>query len=101
MFSLKNSNLSLNCKVVYALLIKIINILLFINQITINFNNFNLINGFLILIFAIIELNGLDDMNVKKDLIIMILEVLSLLYVTYQFVIHQFLQTLILGVMYL
>ena len=101
MFSLKNSNLSLNCKVVYALLIKIINILLFINQITINFNNFNLINGFLILIFVIIELNGLDDMNVKKDLIIMILEVLSLLYVTYQFVIHQFLQTLILGVMYL
>ena len=96
-----NSNLSLNCKVVYALLIKIINILLFINQITINFNNFNLINGFLILIFVIIELNGLDDMNVKKDLIIMILEVLSLLYVTYQFVIHQFLQTLILGVMYL
>lgn len=93
--------MSLNCKVVYALLIKIINILLFINQITINFNNFNLINGFLILIFAIIELNGLDDMNVKKDLIIMILEVLSLLYVTYQFVIHQFLQTLILGVMYL
>lgn len=74
---------------------------MFINQITINFNNFNLINGFLILIFAIIELNGLDDMNVKKDLIIMILEVLSLLYVTYQFVIHQFLQTLILGVMYL
>ena len=93
--------MSLNCKVVYALLIKIINILLFINQITINFNNFNLINGFLILIFVIIELNGLDDMNVKKDLIIMILEVLSLLYVTYQFVIHQFLQTLILGVMYL
>lgn len=74
---------------------------MFINQITINFNNFNLINGFLILIFVIIELNGLDDMNVKKDLIIMILEVLSLLYVTYQFVIHQFLQTLILGVMYL
>ena len=93
--------MSLDCKVFQGLFIKIINILLFINQITINFNNFNLINGFLILIFAIIELNGLDDMNVKKDLIIMILEVLSLLYVTYQFVIHQFLQTLILGVMYL
>ena len=79
--------MSLNCKVVYALLIKIINILLFINQITINFNNFNLINGFLILIFMITELNKLDDIDIKKDLIKIILQVLSLLYV-YVYMLH-------------
>lgn len=73
--------MSLDCKVFHGLFIKIINILLFINQITINFNNFNLINGFLILCYVITELNKLDDIDVKKDLIKIILEVISLLLV--------------------
>ena len=73
--------MSLDCKVFQGLFIKIINILLFINQITINFNNFNLINGFLILCYVITELNELDDIDVKKDLIKIILEVISLLLV--------------------
>ncbi len=73
--------MSLDCKVFQGLFIKIINILLFINQITINFNNFNLINGFLILYYMITELNELDNIDVKKDLIKIILEVISLLLV--------------------
>ena len=56
-------------------------IFLFILQITINFTNFNLINGFLILIFMIIELSKLYDIDIKKDLIKIILQLLSLLYV--------------------
>ena len=64
-----------------------------------NFTNFNLINGFLILIFMITELSKLDDIDIKKDLIKIILQLSSLLYVyvyvTYQFLIHQFLKTLI------
>ena len=73
--------MSLDCKVFQGLFIKIINILLFINQITINFNNFNLINGFLILYYMITELNELYNIDVKKDLIKIILEVISLLLV--------------------
>ena len=73
--------MSLDCKVFQGLFIKIINILLFINQITINFNNFNLINGFLILYYMITELYELYNIDVKKDLIKIILEVISLLLV--------------------
>ena len=52
-----------------------------------NFTHFNLINGFLILIFMITELNKLDDIDIKKDLIKIILQVLSLLYV-YVYMLH-------------
>ena len=62
-------------------------IFLFILQITMNFTNFNLINGFLILIFMITELSKLDDIDMKKDLIKIILQVLSLLYV-YVYMLH-------------
>jgi len=67
--------------VVCGLLIKIMDIFLFILQITMNFTNFNLINGFLILIFMITELSKLYDIDIKKDLIKIILQLLSLLYV--------------------
>ena len=71
--------MSLDYNIVYVLFIKMIKILLFINHITINFNNFNWINGFLILCYVIMELNERYDIDVKKDLIKIILEVLSLL----------------------
>ena len=80
-------NLSIDFKVVYGLLIKIMDIFLFILPITMNFTNFNLINGFLILIFMITELSKLDDIDMKKDLIKIILQVLSLLYV-YVYMLH-------------
>lgn len=79
--------MSLDFKVVCGLLIKIMDIFLFILQITMNFKHFNLINGFLILIFMITELNKLDDIDIKKDLIKIILQVLSLLYV-YVYMLH-------------
>ena len=79
--------MSLDFKVVCGLLIKIMDIFLFILQITINFTNFNLINGFLILIFMIIELSKLYDIDIKKDLIKIILQLLSLLYV-YVYMLH-------------
>lgn len=79
--------MSLEFKVVCDLLIKIIDIFLFILQITINFTNFNLINGFLILIFMITELSKLDDIDIKKDLIKIILQLLSLLY-EYVYMLH-------------
>lgn len=79
--------MSLDFKVVCGLLIKIMDIFLFILQITMNFTHFNLINGFLILIFMITELNKLDDIDIKKDLIKIILQVLSLLYV-YVYMLH-------------
>ena len=79
--------MSLDFKVVCGLLIKIIDIFLFILQITMNFTNFNLINGFLILIFMITELSKLDDIDIKKDLIKIILQLLSLLYV-YVYMLH-------------
>lgn len=72
---------------VCGLLIKIMDIFLFILPITMNFTNFNLINGFLILIFMITELSKLDDIDMKKDLIKIILQVLSLLYV-YVYMLH-------------
>lgn len=62
-------------------------IFLFILQITMNYTNFNLINGFLILIFMITELSKLYDIDIKKDLIKIILQVLSLLYV-YVYMLH-------------
>ena len=62
-------------------------IFLFILRITMNFTHFNLINGFLILIFMITELNKLDDIDIKKDLIKIILQLLSLLYV-YVYMLH-------------
>ena len=52
---------------------------MFIINVTMIFNNFNLIKGILILCYIITELNELDDINVKKDLIKIILESLSLL----------------------
>lgn len=52
-----------------------------------NFTNFNLINGFLILIFMITELSKLDDIDIKKDLIKIILQLSSLLYV-YVYMLH-------------
>ncbi len=52
-----------------------------------NFTNFNLINGFLILIFMITELSKLYDIDIKKDLIKIILQLLSLLYV-YVYMLH-------------
>lgn len=79
--------MSLDFKVVCVLLIKIMDIFLFILQITMNFTNFNLINGFLILIFMIIELSKLYDIDIKKDLIKIILQLLSLLYV-YVYMLH-------------
>ena len=79
--------MSLDFKVVCGLLIKIIDIFLFILQITMNFTNFNLINGFLILIFMITELSKLYDIDIKKDLIKIILQLLSLLYV-YVYMLH-------------
>lgn len=79
--------MSLDFKVGCVLLIKIMDIFLFILQITINFTNFNLINGFLILIFMIIELSKLYDIDIKKDLIKIILQLLSLLYV-YVYMLH-------------
>ena len=79
--------MSIDFKVVYGLLIKIMDIFLFILPITMNFTNFNLINGFLILIFMITELSKLDDIDMKKDLIKIILQVLSLLYV-YVYMLH-------------
>ena len=54
---------------------------------TMHFTNFNLINGFLILIFMITELSKLYDIDIKKDLIKIILQVLSLLYV-YVYMLH-------------
>ena len=72
---------------VCVLLIKIMDIFLFILQITMNFTNFNLINGFLILIFMITELSKLDDIDIKKDLIKIILQLSSLLYV-YVYMLH-------------
>ena len=71
--------MSLDYEIFHSLFIKIINILLFIINVTMNFNNFNLIKGILILCYIITELNELDDINVKKDLIKIILESLSLL----------------------
>ena len=79
--------MSLDFKVLCCLLIKIMDIFLFILQITMNFTNFNLINGFLILIFMITELSKLDDIDMKKDLIKIISQVLSLLYV-YVYMLH-------------
>ena len=79
--------MSLDFKVVCGLLMKIIDIFLFILQITMNFTNFNLINGFLILIFMITELSKLDDIDIKKDLIKIILQLSSLLYV-YVYMLH-------------
>ena len=89
MISILNSklNLSLDFKVVCVLLIKIMDIFLFILQITMNFTNFNLINGFLILCYVITELNEIDNIDVKKDLIKIILQLLSLLYV-YVYMLH-------------
>lgn len=71
--------MSLDYEIFHSLFIKIINILLFIINVTMIFNNFNLIKGILILCYIITELNELDDINVKKDLIKIILESLSLL----------------------
>ena len=71
--------MSLDYEIFHSLFIKIINILLFIINVTMIFNNFNLIKGILILCYIIRELNELDDINVKKDLIKIILESLSLL----------------------
>lgn len=71
--------MSLDYEIFHSLFIKIINILLFIINATMIFNNFNLIKGILILCYIITELNELDDINVKKDLIKIILESLSLL----------------------
>ena len=71
--------MSLDYEIFHSLFIKIINILLFIINVTMFFNNFNLIKGILILCYIITELNELDDINVKKDLIKIILESLSLL----------------------
>ena len=79
--------MSLDFKVVCVLLIKIMDIFLFILRITMNFTNFNLINGFLILIFMITELSKLYDIDIKKDLIKIILQLLSLLYV-YVYMLH-------------
>lgn len=61
--------MSLDYEIFHSLFIKIINILLFIINVTMIFNNFNLIKGILILCYIITELNELDDINVKKDLI--------------------------------
>ena len=71
--------MSLDYEIFHSLFIKIINILLFIINVTMIFNNFNLIKGILILCYIITELNELDDINVKKDLIKIILESLYLL----------------------
>lgn len=71
--------MSLDYEIIHSLFIKIIKILLFIINVTMIFNNFNLIKGILILCYIITELNELDDINVKKDLIKIILESLSLL----------------------
>ena len=73
--------MSLDYEIFHSLFIKIINILLFIINVTMIFNNFNLIKGILILCYIITELNELDDINVKKDLIKIILESLSLLLI--------------------